>query len=418
MNSQKLGLVLGMNMAVACLVFQGCKVTRPGMDNVPPPTVDPAVASTETTPVATVDQAPSATVSTTSQSVVAPDSASTVSSIDVSTTSDPAIAPQPSQVATVKPLPSAKKRPAAATVSAASPAADSAVATTASAQAAGSVVVQRGDTLSGICVRNRVKMSAVLAANPGLNPNRIRVGQKIAIPGGVAVAAAAPAKSAASKVMQASAPAAANTTAPVKTKNSFKSYSGPTKEYKVRSGDSLGRLAYDNGITIRALKEMNKLTSDRLNIGQTILIPAEKVAAKAAPVVGKPEEKKAVEAKKPVAPVAEKKAAPAAADTTLTAAVEKPAAPAVEAAAPQVAEVSAPAEAAPVAAAAENVPPPAEPAAAPSLTYTVKEGDDIVGVAITWGISPSQLMDLNNLKAGEAITPGQVLKLPANAKQQ
>ena len=64
---------------------------------------------------------------------------------------------------------------------------------------------------------------------------------------------------------------------------------------------------------------------------------------------------------------------------------------------------------------AASAPVDATPASS-AMTYTVKEGDDIVGVAIAWGISPSQLMDLNNLKAGEAIAPGQVLKLPANAK--
>ena len=51
MKSQRLGLVLGMNVAVACLVMQGCKVTRPGEDNLPPPALDPAVASSTTTTV-------------------------------------------------------------------------------------------------------------------------------------------------------------------------------------------------------------------------------------------------------------------------------------------------------------------------------------------------------------------------------
>ena len=38
MKAQKLGLVLGMNMAVACLVLQGCKANRHGQ-NLPPPEV-------------------------------------------------------------------------------------------------------------------------------------------------------------------------------------------------------------------------------------------------------------------------------------------------------------------------------------------------------------------------------------------
>ena len=36
-------------------------------------------------------------------------------------------------------------------------------------------------------------------------------------------------------------------------------------------------------------------------------------------------------------------------------------------------------------------------------------------ISIACGVSPSQLMDLNGLKAGDGIKPGQVLKLPAHA---
>ena len=55
-----------------------------------------------------------------------------------------------------------------------------------------------------------------------------------------------------------------------------------------------------------------------------------------------------------------------------------------------------------------------EPAA---NTYIVKEGDDIVSISIAWGISPSQLMNANDLKENEPLKPGQVLKLPPNARQ-
>jgi serine/threonine-protein kinase len=47
--------------------------------------------------------------------------------------------------------------------------------------------------------------------------------------------------------------------------------------------------------------------------------------------------------------------------------------------------------------------------------YIVKDGDDLVSVSIACGISPSQLMDLNGLKAGDTIKPGDKLKLPAHA---
>lgn len=375
MKVQKLGLVLGMNMAAACLVLQGCKATRPGTDNLPPPVVDPGPATRIETIPATPSE-PSVTVTP-----------------EVKPLPPPAVATPPAKVAEVKPLPppppAPKKHPKAV----------------APVGGGSTVVVQRGDTLSGICVRHRVKMSAVVAANPGLNPNHIRVGQKIVLPG-AAVAAVAEKPAAKVKLAAADAPVtAANTTAPVKTKSAFKAYTGPTKTYKVRSGDSLGKIAYESGITIRALKDLNKLTKDSIRVGQELLIPAEKVVAK--PAAKAPDAKKAAakkDAKEPKKEGAEKKeaAAPVAETTSLSNAVE------TAAAVP-------PAEVAPAPAAAESATPDSAPASS-SATYTAKEGDDIVSIAIAYGISPSRLMDLNDLKAGDSIKAGQVLKLPADAK--
>lgn len=383
MKVQKLGLVLGMNMAAACLVLQGCKATRPGTDNLPPPVVVPGPATRIETIPATPSE-PSVTVTP-----------------EVKPLPPPAVATPPAKVAEVKPLPppppAPKKHPKAV----------------APVAGGSTVVVQRGDTLSGICVRHRVKMSAVVAANPGLNPNHIRVGQKIVLPG-AAVAAVAEKPAAKVKLAAADAPVtAANTTAPVKTKSAFKAYTGPTKTYKVRSGDSLGKIAYESGITIRALKDLNKLTKDSIRVGQELLIPAEKVVAKpAAKDAGKsaakaPGAKKAAakkDVKEPKKEGAEKKeaAAPVAETTSLSNAVE------TAAAVP-------PAEVAPAPAAAESATPDSAPASS-SATYTAKEGDDIVSIAIAYGISPSRLMDLNDLKAGDSIKAGQVLKLPADAK--
>lgn len=382
MKVQKLGLVLGMNMAAACLVLQGCKATRPGTDNLPPPVVVPGPATRIETIPATPSE-PSVTVTP-----------------EVKPLPPPAVATPPAKVAEVKPLPpppAPKKLPKAV----------------APVAGGSTVVVQRGDTLSGICVRHRVKMSAVVAANPGLNPNHIRVGQKIVLPG-AAVAAVAEKPVAKVKLAAADAPVtAANTTAPVKTKSAFKAYTGPTKTYKVRSGDSLGKIAYESGITIRALKDLNKLTKDSIRVGQELLIPAEKVVAKpAAKDAGKsaakaPDAKKATvkkDAKEPKKEGAEKKeaAAPVAETTSLSNAVET-------------AVAVPPAEVAPAPAAAESATPDSAPASS-SATYTAKEGDDIVSIAIAYGISPSRLMDLNDLKAGDSIKAGQVLKLPADAK--
>ncbi len=379
MKVQKLGLVLGMNVAVACLVLQGCKATKTGTGAHRQPMVDPVVEP------APVEPAPA-----------------TVTTVPAEPEPQPVVAePQQTQVTTVKPLPPPESKPAPKPVAQPAPVAEEGFV----------YVVKPGDQLFAVSRRYNVKLTAIERANPGLNPNKIRVGQKIKIPGVTASAAkAASAKN--DKVAPASAPVAANTVAPVKTKPAFKAYTGPTKEYKVRSGDSLGKIAYENGITIRALKEMNKLTKDSLRVNQMLLIPAEKVVSPKKPAVEKPAvktvAKKPVESKPQAQPPVEQKSA------EVPAAAPAPA-PAVESA-PAVAPVAAAAETKPAEEVKEEAPAPA-PAPVSSATYTVKENDDIVSVAIAWGISPSQLMDLNDLKAGDSIKPGQVLKLPANAKQ-
>ena len=170
------------------------------------------------------------------------------------------------------------------------------------APAAAVHVVQKGESLSVISKRYNVKMGAIVAANPGLKPNFIRIGQKLSIPGVAGVPAAAPAK-----VMPAAAPApvAASTVAPVKTKPAFKAYEGPTKEYVVRNGDSLGKIAWENGITIRALKALNGLQKDNVRVGQKLQVPAEKVVAAAKAPAAKTSAAKTSAAKpaaKPAAP--------------------------------------------------------------------------------------------------------------------
>ena len=255
-------------------------------------------------------------------------------------------------------------------------------------------VVQNGDYLAKISKKFNVTISSIKRLNPSIKENGvIRVGQKLKLPGKIDVGVQA-------------APVAA---APVKktaaSKKSYSPYTGTTKEYVVNNGDTLGSVAYGNGITIRQLKELNGLSSDSLKIGQKLKIPAEKVvkAEKAKPAA---KVEKKVAAVAPVAaPVEEKKSAEAA-----------PAAPAVAAEAAPAAEekkVAAP----DTNAAAETAVPAKAEAPAASTTYVVQEGDDMTGVSIRWGVSAAQIRELNNLAEGDQLVPGQIIKLPADAQQ-
>jgi peptidoglycan endopeptidase LytE len=259
-------------------------------------------------------------------------------------------------------------------------------------------IVQRGDYLAKISKRYNVTIASIRKLNPSIKKDVVRVGQKIKLPGKIDVgvqrvpegAFAAPAKKSAKK--------------------SHVAYTGATREYTVKSGDSLGAIAYGNGITIRQLKELNSLKSDRLSVGQKLKIPAAKVAA--APV----KKESAPAAKKATAPAKaeENKVAPAPAPA---AAVEEQEKPAAAESAPVAAETAAPAESVPAESAVSSAAPAAAAPAAETTTYVVQEGDDMTGVSIRWGVSAAAIRELNNLGDNDQLKPGQIIKLPAEAQQ-
>ena len=107
--------------------------------------------------------------------------------------------------------------------------------------------VVSGDTLSGIARKQGVSLAALMEAN-GLNRSSvIRVGQVLQVP------AASPAESSASPA------------------TSAVSTSG--RSVVVAKGDTLSGLASRHGTSVRALKEVNNLSSDTIRVGQTLLLP-------------------------------------------------------------------------------------------------------------------------------------------------
>ena len=243
-------------------------------------------------------------------------------------------------------------------------------------------IVQNGDYLAKISKKFNVTISSIKRIN-GLKSDVIRVGQKLKLPGKLDVGVQK------APVVSSKAPKAASASA---------EYKGATKEYVVKGGDTLGAIAYSNGINIRQLKKLNGLTSDVVKVGQKLKVPA---AGKAAVAVKKPEVAKASTMKK-----SEPAKAVAPAASTVP-----PAAPAPVAEKPAV-EESAPVEAAPATEAA-----PAAPADAATTTYVVQESDDMTGVTIRFGVTAAAIRELNNLSEDAQLTPGQIIKLPADAQQ-
>ena len=257
-------------------------------------------------------------------------------------------------------------------------------------------VVQNGDYLAKISQKFNVTISSIKRLNPSIKKDVVRAGQKLKLPGKIDVSAPVATSAVAGGAAAVTATAAKKPVA----KKGYVAYTGATKEYVVKNGDTLGSIAYGNGINIRQLKELNGLSSDSLKIGQKLKVPAEKVV-KTAPA------KKAEAA----APVKAEAAAPAKTEADAPAEAEKPAeVPADEAPA------EAAKDAAPVAE-AEKTAAPVKAEAAATTTYVVQEGDDMTGVSIRWGVSAAEIRELNNLAETDQLVPGQIIKLPADAQQ-
>ena len=266
--------------------------------------------------------------------------------------------------------------------------------------------IMKGDTISSIAYKYSLRWQDVVAVNPGISPNRLRVGQMIQLPGQVDLSKA---RHVPSTTPKASAP---KTTAPKAAASKASAVSGPITTYVVKSGDSLSVIAQKHGVKTAALREANGLKSDRIVVGQKLKVPG----AKKTP--------EATAAKKSSSASAPKTTAPKTAAAPKAAATETPA-PAPAAVTPPPAVTPAPAAdpAAPAPAAATPAP-AADPAAATpapaaadanTQTYTVKEGEDLYAVAIRWGVSPSDLKALNNLTSTE-LKAGTVLKIPGAAQ--
>jgi len=264
--------------------------------------------------------------------------------------------------------------------------------------------IQKGDTISAVAYKYNLRWQDVVAVNPGISPNRLRIGQVIQLPGQIDLGQVRTVPATTPKAPRASAPkvsAPKATAAPA---------SGSTTIYVVKPGDSLSVIAHRHGVKTADLRAANGIKGDKILVGQKLKIvgatktPAGTTSAKAA-------------APKAAAP---KMAAPKATASTPKTETKPQATVATPPPAPAAtAETVAPApvESAPVKVETTAAPATVSPVAAdPNVqTYTVKEGEDLYAVAIRWGVSPSDLKSLNNL-TGSELKAGSVLKIPGGVR--
>ncbi|MBU5312929.1 LysM peptidoglycan-binding domain-containing protein [Tissierella carlieri] len=103
--------------------------------------------------------------------------------------------------------------------------------------------IKAGDTLYKLAITYKTTVEAIMAINPGINPNNLQIGQVICIPG--------------------------STTTPPPTRCPSGSFA-----YTIKSGDTLYKLAITYNTTVEAIMAINPgINPNNLQIGQVICIP-------------------------------------------------------------------------------------------------------------------------------------------------
>lgn len=220
-------------------------------------------------------------------------------------------------------------------------------------------VVRRGDSLSVIAARYGLRTSELAAVNNISDPNKIRLGQKLILPG------------------------KHNVSVPPRRTTSTPSRPAPAvpagaSTYVVKSGDCLSVIAARHGCKTAALRRANNLRGDRIIVGQKLVIPGG-ASAPSAPRTPAP----------PTAPRTDT-AAPVSITTDLDADF---------------------APIAPIEEPEEITLPSATPTATDARVHTVADGEDLLTIASQWNVSISELKRLNGL-TDMPLVAGQKLRIP------
>ncbi len=119
-------------------------------------------------------------------------------------------------------------------------------------------IIVKGDTLAKIAKKNGVSVRALEAANPSVQPSKLKIGQKLALPAGSTGGSAA---------------------APSMSETGMSDTGAET--YTVKSGDTLTKIAKSHGVTVKGLEAENGLSTTKIKVGQKLKIPASAAAAPA-----------------------------------------------------------------------------------------------------------------------------------------
>jgi LysM repeat protein len=130
-----------------------------------------------------------------------------------------------------------------------------------SASSTSEYTVVAGDTLGKIAKAHGVSLKALEAANPGVDPKKLKPNKtKLVIPASTG-----------------------GTVAPMTTDTTTVQDTGE-QTYTVKSGDNLSKIARQYGVSVKAIQIENNLITTRITVGKKLKIPAKADAGAAAPV--------------------------------------------------------------------------------------------------------------------------------------
>jgi N-acetylmuramoyl-L-alanine amidase len=112
---------------------------------------------------------------------------------------------------------------------------------------------------SDLAKKYGVSVNAIKSANPNLNPNRLKIGDKVIIP----PATVRPDSTAA---------------------GSRNGGAGEGTVYRVKSGDTLTKIGREYGVSVKELRSANNLKTDQIKVGQRLKIPVKSAPSEPAPV--------------------------------------------------------------------------------------------------------------------------------------
>jgi LysM repeat protein len=275
--------------------------------------------------------------------------------------------------------------------------------------------VASGDTFFSIARRHSTSITQLQAANPGVDPSRLQIGQRLNVPGTTAQQP----------------PAAPHAHSPVPPPTS-------AIPYRVVAGDTLSSIARRHGTSVAALQRANGLSSDSLQVGQNLLIPT--AAAPAGDVATSPP----YPAPAPPQPSPTPALQPPSTSFTHTvqpgetlSAIARQYNTSISAIVASTPGLSNPnqlkigqqltipgANANSIASQqgspqAQPSPPPASspPAYTSLLNYELRPGETLDSIAPKFGTSTAEIIRINGLQSASVVRPGDIILVPGNSLQ-